>query len=182
MFLTFRASLFFPHSISTLFQVSLPHYRKTKFLKIAVLRYKRYLELKKRHPTEFLVPCYDFDLIWHAHQAHTQHYVEHTTAYLGAALPHDDSVNDRTPGSKLSTGDNNTRLWWKAAYRTSFARDGSMWRGDPPHTYMSSPFRLGRLTGKRVLHFKKGTFDKIAVSDIQWAFKVVVVVTAWGKI
>ena len=56
-------------------------------------------------------------LLWIWFQAHTREYVAHTTEYLGATLPHDDSINDRTPGSKLSNGDQNTRLWWKSDFK-----------------------------------------------------------------
>ncbi len=49
-------------------QVSLPHYRTTKFLVRALQRYQMFLRLKKLYPEEFLVPCYDIDLIWHTHQ------------------------------------------------------------------------------------------------------------------
>ena len=51
-------------------QVSLPHYRSTHFLKNAVTRYQKFLHLKRVAPDTFLVPCYDFDLVWHAHQLH----------------------------------------------------------------------------------------------------------------
>lgn len=50
------------------YQISLPHYTSPKFLTAALLRYKKYLFLKKLYPKEFLTPCYDFDLIWHTHQ------------------------------------------------------------------------------------------------------------------
>ena len=39
---------------------------------IIILRYKMYLHLKKKNPKTFLVPCYDIDLVWHAHQVHPQ--------------------------------------------------------------------------------------------------------------
>ena len=49
-------------------QVSLPHYRKSGYLAVALERYSRFLQLKKINPGEFLVPCYDIDVVWHAHQ------------------------------------------------------------------------------------------------------------------
>ena len=39
-----------------------------KFLEEALIRYKRYLCLKILNKATFLVPCYDIDLMWHAHQ------------------------------------------------------------------------------------------------------------------
>ena len=78
-----------------------------------------------------------------------------------------------------SHGDKNTRLWWKAAFRTTFERPGSMWRGDPPHTYMTPPVHLGRLSGKRVFRFNKGSFAKIPAADIAWAFKVLMKISGF---
>ena len=49
-------------------QVSLPHFSDPEFHADSVRRYKMYLHLKKKHPKTFLVPCYDMDLVWHAHQ------------------------------------------------------------------------------------------------------------------
>ncbi len=54
------------------------------------------------------------------------------TAVLGFVLPHDDSVNDRSEGSKLSNADDVTRELWHKAYGVSFGRPGSMYRGAPP--------------------------------------------------
>ena len=54
-----------------------------------------YLYLKQQNQQQFLVPCYDIDLVWHTHQVNTLHYSNDTTAILGFVLKHDDSVNDR---------------------------------------------------------------------------------------
>ncbi len=51
---------------------------------------------------------------------------------LGFVLPHDDSVNDRSEGSKLNNADEITRKLWMQAYDVSFGRPGSMYRGLPP--------------------------------------------------
>ncbi|ELT88483.1 hypothetical protein CAPTEDRAFT_202493 [Capitella teleta] len=114
------------------YQVSLPHYRDSVFLKKALSRYKKYLALKRRNPDEFLVPCYDFDLIWHSHQLHPLLYRNDTGAILGRMLNHDDSVNDRSENSKLNSSDANTRDLWRKAYNEEFAACGCMFRGDPP--------------------------------------------------
>ena len=86
--LSFRQGVFY-------YQVSLDHYHTEEFLQDAFLRYKMYLYLKQQNTQQFLVPCYDIDLIWHTHQVHTLHYSKDTTAILGFVLKHDDSVNDR---------------------------------------------------------------------------------------
>ena len=46
---------------------------------------------------------------------------------------HDDSVNDRSAGSKLNTSDEMTRKLWSAKFNVPFARPGSMFRGNPPN-------------------------------------------------
>ena len=114
------------------YQVSLPHYRDSKFLKDAVDRYITHLRLKKNNPDVFMVPCYDFDLIWHAHQLHPIEYKQITTKWLGRILNHDDSVTDRTAGSKLHDSAIKTRAIWREA-DCSFDKAGAMYRGDPPN-------------------------------------------------
>ena len=104
------------------YQVSLPHFRNLVFLKGASIRYKMYLYLKKLRPDVFLVPCYDMDVFWHAHQAHPVEYQNETYEILGDILPHDDSVNDRNPGSKLCNSEEITRSLWKDTYGQSFSR------------------------------------------------------------
>ena len=83
------------------YQVSLDHFRNPKFLDDALTRYKMFLYLKQKYPDQFLVPCYDNDLIWHTHQVSTLHYAKDTIGILGKILPHDDSVNERSKGSKF---------------------------------------------------------------------------------
>ena len=112
------------------YQVSLPHYGDKKFLKRALERYKQHLVLKQQNTDLFLVPCYDFDLIWHAHQVHPLIYQKDTTEVLGKVLNHNDSVNDRRPGSKLSKSYETTRVKWKEAGK-EFAVRGAMFRGEP---------------------------------------------------
>ena len=90
-----RQKLFF-------YQVSLPHYQDRSFLKASISRYKMYLYLKSKYSSEFLVPCYDMDVCWHTHQVQPELYAFETKEILGHILPHDDSVNDRAPGSKLN--------------------------------------------------------------------------------
>ena len=118
------------------YQVSLPHYRDNRFLHDAVDRYITHLHLKKKNPHVFMVPCYDFDLIWHAHQLHPVNYKQTTTKWLGKMLNHDDSVTDRSPGSKLSDSATKTREIWLSA-GMSFSKEGAMYRGHPMKPTMS---------------------------------------------
>ena len=112
--------------------MSLPHYADLEFHVDSVKRYKMYLHLKKKNPKTFLVPCYDMDLIWHTHQVHPQDYQEDMINILGFVLKHDDSVNDRSEGSKLNNADEHTRKLWFEEFSVPFARPGSMFRGKPP--------------------------------------------------
>lgn len=116
------------------YQVSLDHFRYPSFLRDAVTRYRMYLYLKRKHKEKFLVPCYDMDLIWHTHQVHPFEYQKDTTSVLGFVLKHDDSVNDRSEGSKLNTSDDETRKLWAETFGVAFARPGSMFRGNPPQS------------------------------------------------
>ena len=58
----------------------------------------------------------------------------YTTSLLGAILPHDDSVNDRSPGSRLCDAEAATRCLWKKHLgpEASFSKPGAMFRGLPP--------------------------------------------------
>ena len=149
-----RQKLFF-------YQVSLPHYLDEAFLNVAILRYKMYLYLKSMYPNEFLVPCYDMDIVWHTHQVNPVKYEHETKAIVGHHLPHDDSVNDRAPGSKLCNSEEVTRKLWKETFNKEFSRNGSMFRGEPPNG------RLKQLEFQD--DFLKG--DKFSVSfdkKIEW--------------
>jgi len=120
------------------YQVSLPHFSDDLFLNSAVKRYEHHLQLKRLHPEVFMVPCYDFDLIWHAHQLHPLNYKHTTKELLGKSLHHDDRATGRTPGSKLYDAEIKTRsVWEKAGLR--FPKAGAMYRGDPPDPSPTTP-------------------------------------------
>ena len=120
------------------YQVSLPHYGDEKFLRDALERYKQHLRFKQQHPNTFLVPCYDFDLIWHAHQVHPLAYRTDTMKILGRVLNHDDSVNDRRPGSKLVNSAKATIKIWKD-FGLNLEKNGAMFRGEPPLNIAENP-------------------------------------------
>ena len=133
------------------YQVSLPHYEDKKFLTKALERYKQHLVLKQQNPDLFFVPCYDFDLIWHAHQVHPLIYQKDTTEVIGKVYDHNDSVNDRRPGSKLSTSYVTTRQKWKEAAQ-ELPLKGCMFRGEPPLS-TSVQAELVDYTGLRALEY-----------------------------
>ena len=67
------------------------------------------------------------------HKVHPLQYATDCEAILGYMLPHDDSVNDRSEGSKLNNAHEITVKLWKDAFSHSFAKPGAMYRGDPPN-------------------------------------------------
>jgi len=121
-----RQSKFFYH-------VSLPHYSDERFLQTALERYRKFIGLKQRHHDAVLVPSYDIDLAWHTHQLHPLQYRRDTLTYLGRLFNHDDSLDDRSPGSAQQDGYTRTRQLWKETYGEHFALTGAMYRGEQPH-------------------------------------------------
>lgn len=132
------------------YQVSFPHYLDEKFLKNALLRYQKFLFLKKRNPGVFLVPCYDIDLMWHSHMNLPRIYKSVTQLLLGSVLNHDDSVNDRSEGSMLNYSYANTRHLWKAQYDEHFSTYGAMFRGIPPNGRLLNQSEITNLIAKVV--------------------------------
>lgn len=120
-----RQSMFINH-------VSLPHYTDRKFLDNALRRYKQFLFLRNREPEEFLVPCYDIDLMWHAHQLNPLIYKSDTVRITGSLFNHDDSVNERHEGSKLNIASEKTQTLWKKYFYDSLSLFGAMYREKPP--------------------------------------------------
>lgn len=132
-----------------LWQVLPRRYADADFLRVARDRYLKFLGLRRARPDCFLVPTYDIDLAWHAHLSLPSAYTSDTAALCGGRLfPHDDSVDDRTPGAKLDVCHRDTEALWSLAYPGStHGRDGGMWRGDPPDWYWSAAWRPECLLG-----------------------------------
>ncbi|WAR06795.1 GRDP2-like protein, partial [Mya arenaria] len=113
------------------YQVSLPHYKDRTYLLQAKERYKKFLYLRKQNVGDYLVPCYDIDLIWHTHMKTPLAYKKDTEKILGYHFNHDDSTTDRSDGSKLSNGDRVTKRKWKDLYGEPYVKAGAMYRGEP---------------------------------------------------
>jgi hypothetical protein len=99
-------------------QVCLPHYKDPKFIDHGFIRYKKFLNLKRLFPKEFVVPCFLIDLLWHTHQLHPLKYQTETKEIIGFTLPHDDSVNDRSDGSLLNTSFEKMKINWSKVIAT----------------------------------------------------------------
>ena len=116
-------------------------YGDAGFVRAACERYAALVGLWRRFPGEFLVPAYDMDLAWHAHLATPSLYAREMRAATGRVVGHDDSVNDRAPGAKLDVSFERTKALWAETYGGGYAKDGAMWRGDPPDRYWTCAFR-----------------------------------------
>jgi len=121
------------------YQVSLPHYSDELFLKSAAKRYEHHLQLTKLQPNVSIVPCYDVQLIWRAHQLHPLNYKQTTTELFGKRLHQD--VTGQTPGSHLYDTEMKTRSLWEAAGER-LEKAGAMYRGDPPDPSPPTPKSL----------------------------------------
>merc|ERR1719333_1685274 len=91
-----------------------------------------FLHLMRLHSDAFLVPTYDIDLIWHAHQLCVAAYSKDGQAIMGQLIAHDDSVGtDRSEGSHLHTNWAKTCVLWKQEYGEIYQRAGILYRGKP---------------------------------------------------
>ena len=96
------------------YQTSLPHFNDEVFLQASLLRYFKFLTLQAEFPESGpLNPTYDIDLVWHSHMKFHDAYVSDTRRLLGKTLPHDDSVTERHPGSRLDNANKRTVSLWE---------------------------------------------------------------------
>ncbi|CAF2620685.1 unnamed protein product [Rotaria sp. Silwood2] len=113
------------------YNVSLGHFKDSDFLDEAINRYKKFIFLKRLNPQLFVVPMYDIDIIWHTHQLFPEIYRRDMIENLQHVLHHDDTTTDRSPNSKLSTSDHETRHKWFELYGDRLPKNGCMYRGKP---------------------------------------------------
>jgi hypothetical protein len=111
------------------YNISLGHYKDPTFLDEAIKRYKKFLYLKRLNPQLYVVPMYDIDIIWHTHQLFPEAYRQDMMSNLHQVLHHDDTTQDRTSNSKLSTSDQETRHKWFELYGDRLPNNGCMYRG-----------------------------------------------------
>ncbi|XP_065675106.1 uncharacterized protein LOC136091442 isoform X2 [Hydra vulgaris] len=110
------------------YNVLLPHFRDAKFLSNAVKRYKIMITIKKNNPETYLVPCYDFGLIWHSHQQHGLLYQSKMSLIYGTFLFHDDSSLD----FHLYKDEKEKTIYlWKKQSLKQYKVNGGMYRGEP---------------------------------------------------
>ncbi|CAF0765997.1 unnamed protein product [Adineta ricciae] len=111
------------------YAVALGHYKDSDFLEEAIKRYKKFIYLKRLNPQLYVVPMYDIDIVWHTHQLFPEVYRRDMITNLQHVLHHDDTTQDRSANSKLSTSDHETRHKWFELYGDRLPKNGSMYRG-----------------------------------------------------
>ena len=119
------------------YQVSLPHYTYGPFVNSCVERYRKFLHLRRTYPKHFIVPCFDQDITWHTHMQFPAIYAKDTETICGTLFNHDDTVNERTSGSKLDTSTADTRVLWKETFNEAYESFGCMYRGEPTNGKMT---------------------------------------------
>ncbi|XP_065664153.1 uncharacterized protein LOC136085986 [Hydra vulgaris] len=110
------------------YNVLLPHYRDAKFLSKAIKRYKIMLAIKRDHPKTYLVPCYDFGLIWQSHQQHVLLYQSEMKLIFGTISFQDDSSLDFQSCKYRKA---KTVILWKEKSLKEYEVNGGMLRGKP---------------------------------------------------
>lgn len=122
------------------------------YLREAEKRYKGFLHLIKRAtkaaehsdgPRPFIVPTYDIDLLWHAHQLRPMAYRKDMIRLLGRVLDHDDTDSDRSPGQKLNTSFLDTCELWVKTFGSVYEQAGTMYRGPSPDPAPPAPSKIG---------------------------------------
>lgn len=123
------------------FQVDRPHFSNDTFLQAALVRYKQFLHAvaKAGGDSQFLVPTYDIDIMWHSHMRCPAAYASDTSALLRRVLAHDDTDASRAPGQRLDSGYRETCALWEELYGEAYERAGAMWRGERPAAVPPAP-------------------------------------------
>ena len=84
------------------YQVSLPHFQNIEYLRLGFDRYEKFLYLKKRNPSMFIVPCYLIYLIWHTHQLAPFAFDADTQKIFGQLFNNKDTTNQIDYWTKLT--------------------------------------------------------------------------------
>jgi hypothetical protein len=131
-----RISVSAKNQSTFLWHVRWPEYDDTVFLEESVARYELMLRLMKDNPTQFIVPTYDIDNIWHTHLAFPCRYIADCRRLAGRPINHDDDVgHDRSATSFLRASSTQTAKLWQSSFGTAWRKEGAMYRGEPPAWY-----------------------------------------------
>lgn len=108
------------------YQVSLPHFKCSKFIQNSLDKYKKFLLLMKNYSDKQLVPCYAINVIWCAHK-------------LNPSVFYSDMKKILSSKSKIFLNcfdqlmtDSSTCELWSQVYNEEMACFGSVYRGMDP--------------------------------------------------
>ncbi|KAI5063107.1 hypothetical protein GOP47_0021654 [Adiantum capillus-veneris] len=85
---------------------------------------------------------------------------------LDRLLPHDDSIGERTPGSRLETSSILAHKLWLERHGMPYVQAGAMYRGDPPAPVpIPPPRRNGHLIPTSFWKFIQICSNRLPPSD-----------------
>jgi len=115
-----------------LYNISHSYFDQDASLEKGVIRYKKFLTLMRDHPGTFMVPCYDIDLVWHAHILRdTGGYARNTKEFVGTFVNHKED-EDRSQGGELQTGFQTTNHLWERVYGEVYEDSDTNYKGKLP--------------------------------------------------
>jgi hypothetical protein len=90
-----------------------------------LLRYRKFLALKRRHPKSRVAPTRDIDLFWHLHMLSPVAYFRDCMRLFGRLLDHDGGFG-KGDGElpQLQEVFTRTAGWWEAEYGEPYREDG----------------------------------------------------------
>jgi Glycine-rich domain-containing protein-like len=118
-----------------LYHVSHHCYNNIGFLQEGVTRYHKFLKLKQKAGS-LVVPTFQIDLAWHAHMlVSTFGYNADCIKVRGTKFNHDDTLVDRSPGSRQQNFYQQTIDLWKRQYKEPYQNRYGNFLGEPPAAY-----------------------------------------------
>ncbi|KAI9712799.1 MAG: hypothetical protein M1820_001421 [Bogoriella megaspora] len=66
----------------------------TSTMERSILKYERFFQLMRNHPTKICVPTLDVDLAWHTHQLNPQSYHAYSRHQTMKLIDHDDKIDE----------------------------------------------------------------------------------------
>jgi hypothetical protein len=92
-------------------------------------RYKMWLFLRRKYPSELMPPPEDIDKVWHAHLLDSQAYHRDSAAIFGGYFHHYPYFGKRGPAdaAKLLDAFENTKRRWKEEYNEDLVGELPTW-------------------------------------------------------
>lgn len=111
-----------------------PNDYSEKSLEIALERYRKFLQLVKKHRSKSFAPSKDIDMMWHLHMLSPRNYYQDCMNLFGDILDHDGGF-----GSVLEE---------EEELKTSFEMTAKIWEEEYGEQYIE-PGQLDNLAGPR---------------------------------